>query len=134
MIARAEVGKITVPGIAREVQYVFTTSHLHYVRPLILKVLSEEEWIQLLKRCWEEERLLKCSLKGSTYFLFFCQRNVNPLLNQRLNRPADYPTFNNMLAYAFREMISNTVYCRELIKEQPRDPNFKTFPAAYRCN
>lgn len=134
MIKDLEVGKITVPGISREVQYVFNTARLHYLYNDLLKIIKQQELSEFMKRCWEEEKQLRCQRKGSTFFLFYAQRKLNPVLNQRLNRPEDHPTLNNLMAYALRHAIANSVDCRELMEEQPRNPLFKTYTVAVRYN
>lgn len=134
MIKLCEVERISVPGISREVQFVFTTARLHYIYDDLLKIITKQELSAFMKRCWEEERQLLCQCKGSNFFLFYAQRVLNPVLNRRLNRPQDHPTLNNLISYSLRQAIANTVDCKEFIKEEPRNPLFKTYPVEVRCN
>lgn len=63
-----------------------------------------KEWrIECYKYVYQRETIYKENPVGD--FLFFCQREVNPVLNAALRRTEFHPTFMRMLFWMFRERI-----------------------------
>ncbi len=93
---------IRVEGIDIEVQIVFTPAHLDLIWPYYDKTgLSRgiiddmiNEYIASGERVPYER-----------WFLEYGQRVINPLMNKKLGRPLDHPTFNNLLKFALKKEI-----------------------------
>jgi len=117
-----------VEGISHEVYYVFSQARLNLVWPELDRVLPLNVSRPIVKQIWESYDQIDREKQGapSTYFLRESQRILNPLLNQKLGRPADHPTWNNLLAYALREHISKQMYLKR-IDLTDQDKRFKTF-------
>jgi hypothetical protein len=56
---------------------------------------------------YERQRLISYKPNPVADFLFFCQREVNPLLNLALCRNEYHPTFMRMLWWMFQDRIQS---------------------------
>jgi hypothetical protein len=66
----------------------------------------DKQWrFECKKFVYERQRLISYKPNPVGDFLFFCQREVNPLLNVALRRTEFHPTFMRMLWWMFRERI-----------------------------
>ena len=87
-----------------EVKHVFTTPDLMYVWEEFRRlgfdtqVIADEMWAKKKETAPDE-------LDGN-FFLRYGVEVLQPMLNKRLNRPFDHPTFFNMLHYLLKHKIA----------------------------
>jgi hypothetical protein len=93
-----------IEGISYRVQYVFTIASLVYVMPNLRQTGIDVP--RVVRDCWEEYDLGDRKDSPETFFLKYGVRVINPLLNKKLNRPADHPTFNDILEYSLEDVIA----------------------------
>ncbi len=95
---------IRVEGIDIEIQLVFQKEHIELVLPHFQRVGLPsnvlDEMIDAYIKSGE-------TVPYERWFLEYGQRVINPLMNQKLGRPNDHPTFNNLLKHALKEVIEN---------------------------
>jgi hypothetical protein len=122
-----------VEGYAPEVQYVFnSTNSVGNVYAQIARVLPEHVWRPILNEIrdtYEQEFKHQTRMSFSVYWLIRAKNEFNPLLNKALNRPEDWPTLNNLMAYAMRDQIWFNQHARKLTTQQPRDERWKIYPS-----
>ena len=93
---------IRVTGIDIEVQIVFRSEHIPLILPQFDKVgispAIMDELINAYIASGEQ-------VPYERWFLEYGQNKINPLMNQKLKRAANHPTFNNLLKFALKEVI-----------------------------
>ena len=94
-----------IEGISDSVQYVFTLSNLVYVMPALRKIGIDTT--KILSDCWLEYDESDRKESQPKFFLKYGVRVVNPLLNEILQRPVGYPSFNEILEHALKDVIAN---------------------------
>lgn len=117
-------------GISREVEYVFSQARLNCVWPQLHRVLPDHVTRPIIQQIWKEyDAMFKTTTESeSHYFLRRSQELFNPLLNEKLKRPSDFPTWNNLLAYALRHFIAWNPYAMSL-RQENTDERFRFYPS-----
>lgn len=93
---------IRVEGIDIEIQLVFRKENIELVLPHFQRVGLPEKVL---------DEMIDAYIKsGETvsyerWFLEYGQRIINPLMNQKLGRAQDHPTFNNLLRHALKDIL-----------------------------
>lgn len=96
--------------ISREAEYCFNIHTFSiYVVPQLRRVLGAKDTISVLTSFWQRDRTA-----GSPELLQFGLTDLNLILNEKLNRPADHPTFGRMVEYALKDVIQKDPYCKDL--------------------
>ncbi len=120
-----------VDGYAPEVQYIFnTTPSVGHVYKQIARVLPEHELrpiIDEINDTYKKDYQYQTKMAFSTYWMIRGLNTIQPLLNEKLKRPANFPTLNNLMAYAMRNYIWYTQEARALMRKEPRNPDWKVF-------
>src|SRR6478736_1147040 len=118
-----------IEGLSVEVCYVFSVAKLNRVWPQLDRVIPRTQSQQVVKQIWDEYGKMDNKTRGpeSTYFLRRSQELINPLLNEKLGREKDFPTWNNLLAYALRDFIDREGHARSLGKGVEQDDRFKLY-------
>lgn len=104
---------IRVPGIDVDVQIVFAREHLSLLLPHIDKTGVPRAAIDEMINAYIASGEV---VAYERWILEYGQRVLNPLMNQKLGRPADHPTFNNLLKYALKDEIEKHPTIVELRK------------------
>ncbi len=104
---------IRVPGIDVDVQIVFARDHLALLLPHIDKTGIPRSVIDDMINAYIASGEV---VAYERWILEYGQRVLNPMMNQKLGRPADHPTFNNLLKYALKEEIEKHPTIVELRK------------------
>lgn len=104
---------IRVPGIDVDVQIVFAREHLTLLLPHIDKTGIPRSVIDEMINAYIASGEV---VAYERWILEYGQRVLNPMMNQKLGRPADHPTFNNLLKYALKEEIEKHPTIVELRK------------------
>lgn len=104
---------IRVPGIDVDVQIVFVREHLSLLLPHIDKTGVPRAAIDEMINAYIASGEV---VAYERWILEYGQRVLNPLMNQKLGRPADHPTFNNLLKYALKDEIEKHPTIVELRK------------------
>ena len=93
-----------VAGIDVEVQIVMRGEHLKLLVPNFIRAglpsTIEDQITDAYIASGEKVSYARWILEYGQYVL-------NPLMNQKLGRSKDHPTFNNMLKFALKEVIEN---------------------------
>jgi len=126
MSRRKESG---IPGISREVEYVWSLGKFFRLWPELDRVMDPIESRSFVKKVWDDYRLLyEPEVSESRYFLIRAQKELNSRLNEILGRPADHPTLNNLLAYALRNEIGYSQACNDMRMDRAlQHPDFKFY-------
>lgn len=93
-----------IDGISYQVQYVFTIASLVHVMPNLRQTGIDVP--RIIRDLWEEYDLSDRKDSPEVHFLKYGVRVINPLLNKKLNRPVDHPTFNNILEYSLEDVMA----------------------------
>lgn len=93
---------IRVEGIDIEVQIVFTREHLDLILPYYDKTGLSRSVIDDMINAYIASGEL---VSYERWFLEYGQRVINPLMNQKLGRAINHPTFNNLLKFALKDQI-----------------------------
>jgi hypothetical protein len=106
---------IRVEGIDIDIQLIFQQEHIELVLPHFQRVgLPSNVMDEMINAYIKSGE----TVSYERWFLEYGQKVINPLMNQKLGRSKDHPTFNNLLKHALKEILeSNT-----LLKQ------FKNFP------
>ena len=73
---------------------------------LEVKFGYDKQWrYECKKFVYERQRLISYKPNPVGDFLFFCQREVDPLLNAALCRDVHHPTFMRMMYWMFQDRI-----------------------------
>jgi CRISPR/Cas system CSM-associated protein Csm2 small subunit len=93
---------VRVEGIDIDIQLVFRKEHIALVLPHFQRVglpsSLMDEMIDAYIKSGE-------NVSYERWFLEYGQQVINPLMNQKLGRAKDHPTFNNLLKHALKEII-----------------------------
>jgi hypothetical protein len=96
---------IRVEGIDVNIQLVFRPEHIPLVTAQFDKVgLNPSLMGDLIDSYVKSGELVSYE----RWFLEYGQRVINPLLNIKLNRAMNHPTFNNLLKHALKEVIEES--------------------------
>ena len=104
---------IRVQGIDVNVQLVFLPEHVELLRPQLekagLATNTMDEMIDAYVASGEK-------VPYERFVLEYGQAVLNPLMNKKLNRPADHPTFNKMLLFVLKDIIESNPIVLEFRK------------------
>lgn len=93
---------IRVEGIDVAIQLVFRKEHIELLLPHFQRVglpaTLMDDVIDAYIKSGE-------TVSYERWFLEYGQRIINPMMNQKLGRAKDHPTFNNLLKHALKEII-----------------------------
>gem|GEM_PF-3226454 len=97
-----KIGRID--GIDAEVQIIFKEEYISKLLPHFatvgLPIGILDELINAYIASGEK-------VTYSWWFLDYGQRVINPMMNEKLKRAKDHPTFNNLLKHALKEPLEN---------------------------
>lgn len=105
-----------IEGISYEVQYVFTLASLVYVMPNLRQ--TGIDTTKVMRDCWQKYDDSDRKESQQNFFLKYGVRVINPLLNKKLNRPTDHPTFNDILEYSLKDVIAKDASLRRSLKKK----------------
>ncbi len=95
---------IRVDGIDIDIQIVFRSHHIDLVMPHYNKIgLPPSVWNEMIDAYIASGE----HVSYERWILEYGQKIINPLMNQKLGRPAAHPTFNNLLKFSLKEVIEN---------------------------
>ena len=102
--------KIGIQGIDVEIQIVFLNKHTNLISPHFEKVgickSTINEMIDSYISSGEK-------VSYERWFLEYGQTVINPIMNKKLGRSVDHPTFNNLLRHALKDIIaSHPIICQ----------------------
>lgn len=95
---------IRVEGIDIEIQIVFRASHMDLVLPHYNKVGLPS---QVLDEMIDAYIASGEHVQYERWILEYGQKVINPMMNKKLGRAADHPTFNNLLKFALKDVIES---------------------------
>ncbi len=106
------------------VENVFTEKDFDTVWNYLEKKFGySKEWrVQCKKYVVDRSASSRYTADAVTHFLFFCQREINPLLNTALHRHEFHPTFMRMLYWMFNDRISERNKITNQFRNQSRKP------------
>jgi hypothetical protein len=104
---------IRVEGIDVEIQIVFRAHHLEQVLPHYHKVGLPAH---VLNDMIDAYIASGEQVPYERWILEYGQKVINPLMNKKLGRPVDHPTFNNLLKFALKEVIENDSILKQFKK------------------
>lgn len=93
---------IRVEGIDIEIQLVFRKEHIELVLPHFQRVGLPSNVLDDMIDAYIKSGE---TVSYERWFLEYGQRIINPLMNQKLGRAKDHPTFNNLLKHALKEVL-----------------------------
>ncbi len=106
---------IRVEGIDVEIQLVFRKEHIELVLPHFQRVgLSPTMMDEMINAYIKSGE----TVSYERWFLEYGQQVINPLMNQKLGRAKDHPTFNNLLKHALKEVIESDSILKQFKKFQ----------------
>jgi hypothetical protein len=95
---------IRVEGIDIEIQLVFQREHIELVLPHFQRVgLSSTVLDDMINAYIKSGE----TVSYERWFLEYGQTMINPLMNQKLGRAKEHPTFNNLLKHALKEILES---------------------------
>ncbi len=101
---------IRVEGIDIDIQLVFRKEHIELVLPHFERVglspIAMDEMINAYVKSGE-------TVSYERWFLEYGQRVINPLMNQKLGRAKEHPTFNNLLRHALKEILKTNMILKQ---------------------
>lgn len=107
---------IRVIGIDVDIQLVFRKEHIELVLPQFQRVgLSSTLMDELINAYIKSGE----TVSYERWFLEYGQQVINPLLNQKLGRAMDHPTFNNLLKHALKEILESNTFLKQFRNFQP---------------
>lgn len=112
------VNVIRVPGIDVNIQLIFRKEHIQLVLPHF-KTIGLADTI--LNQIIDAHIASGEQVSFERFFLEYGQGVLNPAINEKLKRPKDHPTFNNLLKYVLAEELENSL----LLKSFKRSEHLK---------
>jgi len=104
-----------IEGYSKEVNYVLSVPRIGLnILPNIKRVLGESKTQELIQSFWKEHDKGFSKYSADREFLIYGLKVINPLLNEKLKRPIDHPTFPALCEYALKDVIAVDGYCRDL--------------------
>jgi len=98
---------IRVEGIDIEIQLVFRREHIELVLPHFQRVGLPHTVLDDMINSYIKSGE---TVSYERWFLEYGQQVINPMMNQKLGRAKDHPTFNNLLKHALKEILeSNSI-------------------------
>ena len=95
---------IRVEGIDVDIQIVFRSHHLEVVLPHYNKIgLPETVMNDMIDAYIASGEVVSYE----RWILEYGQKVINPLMNKKLGRVHNHPTFNNLLRFALKEILEN---------------------------
>jgi len=91
-----------VEGIDIEVQLIFNSTYLNLLIPHFEKIGLPSSTVDDMINAYIKSGEL---VSYDRWILEYGQRVLNPLMNSKLGRPANHPTFNAMLLYSLKDII-----------------------------
>ena len=104
-----------IEGISYKVQYVFTIASLVHVMPNLRQ--TGIDLPRVVRDCWDEYDQSNRKDSPATFFLKYGVRVINPIINKKLNRPPDHPSFNDILEYSLEEVIAKDRVLQKELKK-----------------
>jgi hypothetical protein len=95
---------IRVEGIDIEIQLVFKKEHIELVLPHFQRVGLPSSLLDELIDAYIKSGEI---VPYERWFLEYGQQVINPLMNQKLGRAKENPTFNNLLKHALKDVVEN---------------------------
>ena len=93
---------IRVEGIDVDIQLVFRREHIELVLPHFQRVgFSSTVLDEMIDGYIKSGEVVAYE----RWFLEYGQRIINPLMNQKLGRAKEHPTFNNLLKHALKDIL-----------------------------
>jgi hypothetical protein len=106
---------IRVEGIDVDIQLVFRKEHIELVLPHFQRVgLSPIVLDDMINAYIKSGEMVPYE----RWFLEYGQTMINPLMNQKLGRAKEHPTFNNLLKHALKEVIETDSILKQFKKFQ----------------
>ena len=99
-----EVGANRIAGIDVDIQIAFKAEYIPLVLPHFAKAKVNPSIIDDIINAYIASGE---QVSYERFFLEYCQKVINPMMNKNLNRASDHPTLNNLLRYALKEQIEN---------------------------
>jgi hypothetical protein len=101
---------IRVEGIDVDIQLVFRKEHIELVLPHFQRVgLPSTELDEMINAYIRSGEMVSYE----RWFLEYGQQVINPLMNQKLGRAKEHPTFNNLLKHALKEILENNLLLKQ---------------------
>ena len=101
-----------VMEVSSEVKHVFITPYLQYVWREIRGLGIDTE--PLGKRLWDDYAKSGKTVSENLYFLQWGIDVLNPILNQKLDRPLEHPTFAKMMEYLMQPFIAKDPFLNRI--------------------
>ena len=96
---------IRIKDIDVNIQIVFLQEHISLVVPQFEKIgLPPSTMDDLINSYIKSGELVTYE----RWFLEYGQRVLNPLMNQKLGRAIDHPTFNSLLKYVLKDIMDES--------------------------
>ncbi len=101
---------IRVERIDIEIQLVFRKEHIDLVLPHFQRVGLPATVLDDMIDAYIKSGEI---VSYERWFLEYGQRVINPLMNQKLGRAKDHPTFNNLLKHALKEILETNTMLKQ---------------------
>lgn len=98
--------------VSKEVEHVFILPYFMYVWPQLRKIGFDTE--QLAKQFWDNHKEKGNGMSPNLYFLKWGVEVLQPMMNKKLNRPEDHPTFIKMMDYLMKPFIVKDPYLNKV--------------------
>ena len=96
---------IRIEGIDVKIQIIFRQEHIAFVLPQFEKIgLPSSTMDDLINSYIKSGELVSYE----RWFLEYGQQTLNPLINKKLERTIDHPTFNSLLNYVLKDIIDDS--------------------------
>lgn len=89
--------------VSLEVDIVFVLTYLPNVWDALK--LAGFDTKAIAAQCWHDLKDSKKNISDEKWFLIWGMEVLNPLMNLKLGRPIEHPSFRNMMEYALKEKI-----------------------------
>ncbi|CAN5344400.1 hypothetical protein BH09BAC3_BH09BAC3_08030 [soil metagenome] len=104
---------IRVEGIDVNIQIVFRQEHISLVLPQFEKIgLPASTMDDLIDGHIKSGEIVTYE----RWFLDYGQRVLNPLMNKKLGRAIDHPTFNSLLKYVLKDVMDESPILKHFSK------------------
>ena len=97
-----EINHIRIEGIDVAIQIIFKREHIPLLVPHFQTVGID---MKILDEVIDAYIASGENVSYERWFLEYGQNVINSMMNQRLKRDKDHPTFNNMLRYALKVQL-----------------------------
>jgi hypothetical protein len=115
---------VDVPGeIPDDVTWVFVSSHIVHVWPALERLGLDR--FRIASDMWRLRNQIAPDSADSVWILYYGFHYIQPLMNEKLNRPANYPSWSEILQHELRDIIRKDRYLKNRRKEQEKNKMFK---------